>query len=436
MVRPEVERTQDDSSDCIRFVHAADLHIGSPFCGLAAIDEDLAALLAKATFKACENIVQFCIQQEVDFLLISGDIYDSADRRIYEQITFRRYLTRLAEANICVYLAFGNHDPLSGWSAHVNWPDNVYVMRGDGPDLQLYEGKNGNKAKIIGISFQSAHVTDNLAATFPRKESSWPFTIGMLHCTLGTSRDHAPYAPCSLSDLVATGYDYWALGHIHKPTIVKDNAPVVVYPGNSQGRHIGEDGQRGACFVTIKPDQSAIIEFIEMDTVRWIENEIHIDGMNAEDELIGRLTHELDEIRVQANGRPVLCRITLKGRCGVHATLIRDGAISDILQHFRELEDGRDDFVFIERLVDKTGPPIDRDLVALREDIIGDIVQITDTLITSDAGREGLDSVLSELFDASQARKYVEAIGPDEMKELICGAETYLLDLLIGEDDQ
>lgn len=424
---------QEDSTDGIKFVHAADLHLGSSFCGLTAIDADVATLLSNATFKAFDNMVEFCIQQSVDFLLISGDIYDSADRRIYEQIKFRDNLTRLAEAGIPVFLAFGNHDPLPAWSAHLNWPDSVHIMGCDSPDLHDYDGKNGNRARIVGISHQSAQITANLASTFPPKETDWPFTIGMLHCNLGASPDHESYAPCSLSDLAATGYDYWALGHIHKPTIVKDQSPAIVYPGNSQGRHIRENGRRGACFVTVGQDQSPVIELIDTDVIRWIAHEVEIDDVSTEDELIRKLELELDEMRRQAGGRRLLCRITLQGRSLVHTSLVSDGVISDILHYFREREDGRDDFVFIERLADKTAPPIDRDQLALRESLCGDVVRLTDGLVAEPGELHGLKPVLAELFDTPQAKKFVGPITLEELTELISEAETYLLDRLVGD---
>ncbi|KUK98727.1 MAG: Metallophosphoesterase [Methanoculleus marisnigri] len=243
--------SKTQSNNLLKFVHTADLHLGSPLAVMAGSGEQVASQLARATFKGFENIVDLCIREEVDFLLISGDIYDSADRGIYEQLTFRKYLQRLSDSGIPVYLAFGNHDPLDGWAARIDWPENVHVMSGDEPECLFFRGEDGKEAAIVGVSYRTRETYDNLATRFPLKERDWPFTIGMLHCTLDAGFGHEPYAPCSLNDLVERGYDYWALGHIHKPGVIRRSGPAVVYPGNPQGRDIGESGPRGCCLVSV-----------------------------------------------------------------------------------------------------------------------------------------------------------------------------------------
>ncbi len=426
--------SKTQSNNLLKFVHTADLHLGSPLAVMAGSGEQVASQLARATFKGFENIVDLCIREEVDFLLISGDIYDSADRGIYEQLTFRKYLQRLSDSGIPVYLAFGNHDPLDGWAARIDWPENVHVMSGDEPECLFFRGEDGKEAAIVGVSYRTRETYDNLATRFPLKERDWPFTIGMLHCTLDAGFGHEPYAPCSLNDLVERGYDYWALGHIHKPGVIRRSGPAVVYPGNPQGRDIGESGPRGCCLVSVDTGHNADIRFVETASVRWEEAEVSIEEAETEGDLLERIHDTLTLLRKNSHGQAVLCRLTLTGRGRVHTSLVREGTIPQILQSFRDDEGGKEAFVLIERIVDRTEPPIDRELVATRVDIVGDVVQITDSILKSDEALLALQPVLADLFWGAKGRDYI--VGPDqeELRELVRAAETYLLDQFVGDE--
>ena len=430
------DKSRVRGDNLLKFVHTADLHLGSPLASISGREDLVASQLARATFQGFENIVDLCIQEKVDFLLISGDIYDSADREVYEQLTFRKYLQRLSESGIPVYLAFGNHDPLEGWAAHIDWPKNVHVMSGDEPERVIFTGNDGKEVAIVGMSYQRGETYENLAARFPHKEGDWPFTIGMLHCTLGAGAGHEPYSPCSLKDLIQRGYDYWALGHIHKPTVIQRNRPTVVYSGNPQGRDIGERGARGCYLVSVDDKHNVNAQFIETASIRWEDVEISIDEAETENDLYERIGDTLSSLRESSGGRGVLCRLKLTGRGGVHAWLNREDTIPQILRWFGDNEKGKRDFVLLEWIIDRTEPPIDREQVAKRADIVGDIVQITDDILDSDEAVLALQPVLADLFKSVKGRKYT--IGPDleELKELVREAETYLLDQFVGDDLQ
>ena len=107
----------------IRFAHAADLHLDSPFKGLRAdAPGHVADALYAATFKAWGNIVDLCIAEQVDALLVAGDIYDGADRSLRAQLKFVEELKKLDEAGVRSFVCHGNHDPLDGWEARLDYP--------------------------------------------------------------------------------------------------------------------------------------------------------------------------------------------------------------------------------------------------------------------------------------------------------------------------
>jgi len=425
-----------NSSGILKFIHTADLHLGSKFCGISGMNQDLAKKLSKATFTAFDNIVSHCIDNKVDFLLISGDIYDSADRRIYEQLEFRRRLAKLSEHNISVYLAFGNHDPLSGWSAKIDWPSNVNIMSGSNPECLFYESGGEKRAAIVGMSYKQSNTTVNLTKYYPEKDNSWPFTIGMLHCNLGTDTGHDPYSPCSVKDLTDKNYDYWALGHIHKPQIIQKSGPAIVYPGNPQGRDMGESGVRGCYIVTVSNSGITQTEFIETAEIKWEKVSVNVSKIPDENNLIKEIENVIQKIRRNSGDKPTFLRLTLTGRSPVHSLLSGDGVTDDIIRHFRDEEDDNSNFVYLEKIIDNTEPEIDLGKVAEREDIVGDIVQISDSLLKDEDKLQSVRLKLDDLFKSNKGKKFIENLSDDEMEALVKEARTYLLDRFVGGDSK
>ena len=95
-----------------RFVHAADLHLDSPFKGLKRVAPEIGEILRKSTFEAFDAIIDLCMNEEVDALLVAGDVFDSADRSLAAQLRFVDGLRKLETAGIQSFVCHGNHDPL------------------------------------------------------------------------------------------------------------------------------------------------------------------------------------------------------------------------------------------------------------------------------------------------------------------------------------
>ena len=154
-----------------RFVHAADLHLDTPFRGLAAEDEQVAGAMRDASLDAFDDLVELAIDRGSAFVLLAGDIYDGESRGVRAQLRFLKGLERLSAANIKVFIVHGNHDPLGGWSAIRSWPSGVTIF-GD-RDVQCHPVQiNGRTvANIYGISYAQREVSDNLALRFRRRDA-------------------------------------------------------------------------------------------------------------------------------------------------------------------------------------------------------------------------------------------------------------------------
>jgi len=357
--------------DSFRFVHAADLHIDSPFAGVGDADNRVVTRLREATYEAFQNLVDLCINQNADFLVIAGDVYDGADRSVRAQLRFRDGLAKLAEKGIKSFVVHGNHDPLDGWQSSISWPEGVHIFGATPKWINLE--KNGEVvAAVQGMSYPTREVIDNLATQFSPPESGNLFTIGLLHANVGANTAHPNYAPCTVEDLSQSGIDYWALGHVHTRQTLKRAAPVIAYPGNTQGRHPNEIGARGALVVDVDPSGASRSEFVALDVVRWERSEVDISSLETIDGLDSAIRQATNTLGVQAEDRDVVCRLTIVGRGPLHEQLATGGAVEDLLDSVRSAwSAGGSPWVWVERIVDSTRPAIDIESRAKADDFLG-----------------------------------------------------------------
>lgn len=416
------------------FIHTADLHLDSPFRGISEVHEKIGLELTEATFRTFNKMIDLCIEKQVDFLLITGDIYDGADRSLRAQLLFRDGLKRLSESGIKAYIVHGNHDPLDGWSANLDWPKNVHIFKGKSVEKVLVEKDGEEMAQIYGISFHNREIKTNLTNKFPKISQSKKalFTIGMLHCNVGTNTGHEPYAPCTLQDLITRNFDYWALGHVHKKAIINEDNPLVIYPGNPQGLHPKETGARGCFLVNVNENGEPTAEFIEIGFIKWFEEELSIDFLYTEQELISKIHNYIENIREEAGERSSVCRIILTGRSALHSSIARKGVLDDILRDIREDEEGEKQFVWIESIEDNTNPEIDRKSLLERKDFIGDLVRLFEEFSHDKTKIAELKEFLEPLFTSPGGRKLLEPIDDEDFLDLIKKAETLCLDKLGG----
>lgn len=360
--------------ESFRFVHAADLHIDSPFAGLMATNEIIATRLREATHAAFRNLIEFCIHEKVDFLVIAGDVYDGADRAPRAQLRFLRGLRELAEAGIQSFVVHGNHDPLDGRYSSISWPDKVHIF-GETPSWATATRNGEPIAEIQGVSYPQREVRENLASQFSPRRSNDLFNIGLLHCNVGGNTDHDNYAPCTVDDLVQVGLDYWALGHVHMRQTLKTGNPFIAYPGNTQGRHPNEAGAHGCLLIDVDTDGSVQAEFRELDVARWESVEVSIDGLPGIDDLYETVSDRLAALHVSADGRDVICGLTLTGRGPLHDELAQITRLDGFLEEIRANQQQDSPCVWIERITNNTRPDLDLDSRAAQNDFLGLVLQ-------------------------------------------------------------
>ena len=422
----------------LRFVHAADLHLDSPFRGIRAqAPENVAQTLHRATFDAFENIINLCIREQVDALLVAGDVYDGADRSLRAQLKFVDGLKQLDSAGIRSFICHGNHDPLDGWEARLDLPAGCVRF---GPDVTAEPvfPDEPQRATVYGISYPRREVRENLSPLFRQVVSGSGFNIGLLHANVGGDPNHDSYSPCSVADLEIAPIDYWALGHVHTRQALREQGPAVVYPGNPQGRHPGETGARGVYLVEVEDSGPPRLEFHAMDVVRWETLSLDIAGLETEQALIDAVSDRAESALEASEGRPVVFRLALAGRGTMHRWLRREDTVDDLLEQLNSRYANSNPWLWCERIQLDTASPVDREQAARREDFTGDLARLCTELRENPEALVELQESLQELYGASRARRYLNGFLPDgpELLEILTAAEAECLAELVGEEDE
>ena len=257
--------------ESFKFIHCSDLHLGRGFSGVSKNDPELGKRLRESVFAALDKVVSTAKKEKADFIVMSGDIFDSENETPF---TRSRFCESLSVLKIPCFVIYGNHDTKRRWEDSIPLPKNVYVFP---EDVQhKYVEKNGVRlAEIVGASYKDG---DNPIVKGVRKESD-SFGIGIFHCSVDAAAGSDGYAPCRLRDLTSSNIDYWALGHIHKRQVLNEY-PHVVYPGNTQGKSLRESGEKGAYIVTVTDDRVTDMRFFRTGPVLWDEVECDITGMD------------------------------------------------------------------------------------------------------------------------------------------------------------
>ena len=300
-----------------KFIHTADIHLDSPLKGLEVHEDAPVEEIRGATRRALDNLIDLAIEEEVNFILIAGDLYDGDWKDYNTGLFFSARMGRLSKAGIKVFIVSGNHDAASQLTKTLPLPDNVTLFSSKKPQFRKLDDIG---VIIHGQSYSYRAETENLASQYPQYDSNY-FNIGLLHTSLTGREGHEDYAPCTLDDLKSKGYDYWALGHVHKREIISKE-PWIVFPGNIQGRHIKETGAKGASLVSVEDGRIIKVEALELDVLRWAVCRVDLSECETSEKIYDVVRQALKQELDQVDGKTLVIRLVLTGSCPVHGKLL------------------------------------------------------------------------------------------------------------------
>jgi DNA repair protein SbcD/Mre11 len=305
-----------------RFVHAADIHLDSPLRSLALRDAELAELIGNATRRAFVTIVDLCLDEQVDALLLAGDLHDGDQTSMKTARFLAEQIRRLHEAGIRVFVIRGNHDALSRITKELTFPDSVKLFGGRAEAINIERGNGDVPIAIHGMSFAQPHAPESLLPRYGAPTEG-AVNIGIMHTSLAGAAGHDSYAPCNVTDLQTAGFNYWALGHIHKRNVV--NGPcAIVMPGMPQGRDINEAGAKSVTLVTIGDDRSVRIEEHVTSLAQFERVDVELSGIVEWRDMVGAVAKALERAREDAVSEHLVARLRITGMTPLAWRIRRD----------------------------------------------------------------------------------------------------------------
>jgi DNA repair exonuclease SbcCD nuclease subunit len=352
----------------MKIVHAADLHLDSPLRGLERYDGAPVDRVRGATRAAFRRVVDLCLAERARFLVLAGDVFDGDWKDVSTGLFFIAELRRLRALPCDVLLVRGNHD--FELTRALPYPDHVHAFAapGAGPSEPRVFERDG--VAFHGVSYADKKVTTSLLP-FYAPPIDGLLNVGVLHTNATGDRAHASYAPCSVPQLVAHGYDYWALGHVHGHAILHRD-PWVVYPGNTQGRHVGEDGPKGCVVVDVVGARIDRVRFVETSVMTFAREVIRLAPGDDHDDAREKALARVHEV-VAANAGLASIRLELRGACRAHAAFV--ASPRKLADELRAAVIGLGVDAWLEKIVLATSPVLD--LAAQREapGLVGDVLR-------------------------------------------------------------
>ena len=304
-----------------RFVHTADIHLDSPLRSLALRDPDLAELVGNATRQAFVAIVDLCVAEQVDALVIAGDLYDGDQTSMKTAAFLGEQMRKLDQAGIRVFKVRGNHDALSRITRELTFPESVKVFSGRAEAVSV-KADGGLEIAFHGLSFSSPHAPESLLPKF-KAPVEGAVNIGLLHTSLAGAPGHDLYAPCNVIDLHDAGFDYWALGHIHQRQVHAGKRTVIM-PGMPQGRDINEAGVKTVTLVTVHDDHSVTMQEHRTSIAQFERVSLDLSGVDDWQQMVAAIGSALEMARTRTASDHLVARLSITGSTPLAWQMRRD----------------------------------------------------------------------------------------------------------------
>lgn len=303
-----------------RFLQAGSFHLEAPMAGLAEIPEHLINLLVDAPYAAAAKAFQTALAEEVEFVLLTGDLLDLRRCGPRGPVFLRDQFARLAAAEIPVYWLLSSIESLHWWPEAIPLPSNVHRFAAGRVEERVVSRRGEPLVRLIACG------ADGLATVRVNEFSADPTGLFTLALVRGALDREA---------LALRQLQYWALGGPHRWKVEPVPTTVVHCSGAVQSRGPHEPGAFGATLVQVD-DGVARPMFVPTDVVRWETPRLEIDDLAAVEDLNERLEQTANRLLEGAGGLDLLVRWTLAGRGALIDQLRRPGGCDSLIERLRD----------------------------------------------------------------------------------------------------
>ncbi|QQE77425.1 DNA repair exonuclease [Alicyclobacillus sp. SO9] len=420
----------------VRFLHTADLHMGTPFRGLTRdLPQAWSERLQHAAETVFDRIVDEACLRKVDFVTIAGDLFDREGAAMSAHFALLKGFRQLEKAGIQVVLTHGNHDPIRG-EQPIHWPGNVTVLgpcettaETEAAPSVILETASGHRVQVSGFSYTAPEMRRPMHHAFIRQRSV-DFAIGLYHGAVGSYAEHENYCATTVDNLSARQFDFWGLGHIHQPQVLRKSHPGILYPGNPQGRHARESGERGCALIELSEGGHVEFSFLPIATVEWESLSVSLDECQDLRDVLSTLSAELERFAAHHDVFRI-ARIQLTGITPVHKWLVQD---EETVDEFRAELSSRFPKILVSRLAVATMPAADIDKLRNSQEFVGEFLRLCETYLNNpEKITEELGVVLRDVFHAGNGLA-VEQLTEEELRGLLLRARGHAL-AFVGEED-
>ena len=324
----------------IKILQAGDLHFDTPFKDL---NKNIALISKEELLEVFSKIIDMSMENSVDILLLTGDIFDNLTVNKKTLIFIKNQLERIS--NIKVFISPGNHDPYNEKSFYkmINWPENVYIFKGNLESIVIED----LKTVVFGAAFNEHHVRKSMIKDITVKRDY--INIMTIHGDISNTDEGNDYNPITLKDIGSSGLDYIAIGHKHNFSgILRENNTYYAYAGCPQGRGFDELDDKGIIIGEIAKG-AVDLRFQRTSKRNYYVKEIDISNSVSYEEVRIKIISSINEEDRKNN----LYKIILKGEIESYINLKEEVILDKI----------KDDFYFV-KVIDKTEVKLDFDKIS------------------------------------------------------------------------
>lgn len=324
----------------IKILQAGDLHFDTPFKDL---NKNIALISKEELLEVFSKIIDMSMENSVDILLLTGDIFDNLTVNKKTLIFIKNQLERIS--NIKVFISPGNHDPYNEKSFYkmINWPENVYIFKGNLESIVIED----LKTVVFGAAFNEHHIRKSMIKDITVKRDY--INIMTIHGDISNTDEGNDYNPITLKDIGNSGLDYIAIGHRHNFSgILRENNTYYAYAGCPQGRGFDELDDKGIIIGEIAKG-AVDLRFQRTSKRNYYVKEIDISNSVSYEEVRIKIISSINEEDRKNN----LYKIILKGEIESYINLKEEVILDKI----------KDDFYFV-KVIDKTEVKLDFDKIS------------------------------------------------------------------------